>query len=364
MQNASDSKGKVLELVSSKGNGMTTEKLASSNRDVQELPLATLKTPAPVSQVSGKYTLWRRLRLDLLLIVVTMIWGSTFLLTQKTVQLSGPFTFLALCFGVGSLTLAITFRKRLIHLTRTELFAGMFIGLFLFAGYALQTTGLQFTTTGKAGFITGLYVPLVPLFSWLILRQKPTRAIVGIALSVIGLTLLSINNQLNFEFGLGEALILGCAFAFALHIISISKFVPHVDAVNLAIVQLTLTSLLSFIAMPLAREPFVVPPLPVWGAVLFMGVVDIAFCLLVMNRVQQFISSNRATLVYALEPAWAGLFGYLAGQNLSIPAWFGCTCIFLGMIVGVVQISSVRTFFARVKKASSLFMEFAEIREH
>lgn len=330
---------------------MTAEKLASSNRDGQELPLAGVKTPAPVSQVSersGKQNLWRRLRLDVLLIVVTMIWGSTFLIVQKTVQLSGPFTFLALCFGIGSLTLAITFRKRLRHLTRSELFAGMFIGLFLFAGYAFQTTGLQFTTSSKAGFITGLYVPLVPVFSWLILRQRPTRgAIVGIGLSVIGLTLLSINNQFSFEFGLGEALILGCAFAFALHIISISKFVPHADAVNLAIVQLTLTSLLSFIAIPLAREPFVVPPLPIWGAVLFMGVIDIAFCLVAMNWVQQFISSNRATLVYALEPAWAGLFGFLAGQNLSNPAWIGCACIFLGMIVGVVQFSAIRSFFAR-----------------
>ena len=333
---------------------MTAEKLASSNRDVQELPLAGVKTPTPVIQVPErpeKQTLWRRLRLDVLLIVVTMIWGSTFLVVQKTVQLSGPFTFLALCFGIGSLTLAITFRKRLRHLTRSELFAGMFIGLFLFAGYAFQTTGLQFTTSSKAGFITGLYVPLVPVFSWLILRQRPTRgAIVGIGLSVIGLTLLSINNQFSFEFGLGEALILGCAFAFALHIISISKFVPHTDAVNLAIIQLSLTSLLSFIAMPLAREPLVVPPLPVWGAVLFMGVVDIAFCLVAMNWVQQFISSNRATLVYALEPAWAGLFGYLAGQNLSNPAWIGCVCIFLGMIVGVVRFSAIRSFFAGVKK--------------
>ena len=333
---------------------MTAEKLASSNSNVQGLPLAGDKTPAPVLQVSErpeKQTLWRRLRLDVLLIVVTMIWGSTFLVVQKTVQLSGPFTFLALCFGIGSLTLAITFRKRLRHLTRSELFAGMFIGLFLFAGYAFQTTGLQFTTSSKAGFITGLYVPLVPVFSWLILRQRPTRgAIVGIGLSVIGLTLLSINNQFSFEFGLGEALILGCAFAFALHIISISKFVPHTDAVNLAIIQLSLTSLLSFIAMPLAREPLVVPPLPVWGAVLFMGVVDIAFCLVAMNWVQQFISSNRATLVYALEPAWAGLFGYLAGQNLSNPAWIGCVCIFLGMIVGVVRFSAIRSFFAGVKK--------------
>ncbi|MHB8596033.1 MAG: DMT family transporter [Ktedonobacteraceae bacterium] len=346
---------------------MTTEKL-TSNRDVQELLLSRAKNPAPVPQVlkrPERPILWRRLRLDVLLIAVTMIWGSTFLVVQKTVQLSGPFTFLALCFGIGSLTLAVTFRKRLRHLTRTELFAGMFIGLFLFAGYALQTTGLQFTTSSKAGFITGLYIPLVPVFSWLILRQKPTRgAVIGIGLSVIGLILLSINNQFSFEFGLGEALMLGCAFAFALHIISISKFVPHADAVNLAIVQLSLTSLLSFIAMPLAREPFVVPPLPVWGAVLFMGVIDIAFCLVAMNWVQQFVSSNRATLVYALEPAWAGLFGFLAGQNLSNPAWIGCACIFLGMIVGVVRISAIRTFFARIKKSGSLSTRFDETGEH
>ncbi len=332
---------------------MTSEKLVSERKHIQQSATVSVASLSSVEQVAAKPTPWGRLRLDLLLIVVTMIWGSTFLVVQKTVQLSGPFTFLALCFGIGSLTLAITFRKRLKRITRNELFTGMFIGLFLFAGYALQTTGLQFTTSSKAGFITGMYVPLVPVFSWLILRQKPARAaIAGMGLSVIGLTLLSINNQFTFEFGLGEALVLGCAFAFALHIISISKFVPHADAVNLAIVQLTLTSLLSFIAMPLAKDPFVVPPLPVWGAVLFMGVIDIAFCLVAMNWVQQFISSNRATLVYALEPAWAGLFGYLAGQNLSIPAWIGCACIFLGMIVGVVRFSAVRGFFAR------MFMRF------
>ncbi len=81
-----------------------------------------------------------------------------------------------------------------------------------------------------------------------------------------------------------------------------------------------------------------------------MGVIDIAFCLVAMNWVQQFVSSNRATLVYALEPAWAGLFGFLAGQNLSNPAWIGCACIFLGMIVGGVRLSTIRGIFAHVKR--------------
>jgi drug/metabolite transporter (DMT)-like permease len=91
--------------------------------------------------------------------------------------------------------------------------------------------------------------------------------------------------------------------------------------------------------MPIAHEAFISPPLIVWIAGLFRGVADIAFCLLMMNWVQQFISSTRASLIYSLEPMWAALFGYfLAGEVLSIPAWFGCGCILMGMVVGVLRL--------------------------
>ncbi|MFL5659917.1 MAG: DMT family transporter [Ktedonobacteraceae bacterium] len=282
-----------------------------------------------------------RLYHDLLLVLVTIIWGSTFLLVKNTVKLSGPFTFVAICYGFGTLTLALIFRKRLLLITRAELISGMFIGVFLFTGYACQTIGLQYTPVSKAGFITGMSVPLVPIFSFFFLRQKPAlAAIMGITLSIIGLTLISIDNEFNFVFGSGEVLILCCAVAFALHIVCISKFAPNANATNLAIVQLALTSLLSLIFMPIAHEAFISPPLIVWGAGLFMGIADIAFCLLMMNWVQQFISSTRASLLYSLEPMWAALFGYfLAGEVLSIPAWFGCGCILLGMIIGVLRFS-------------------------
>ncbi len=282
------------------------------------------------------------LRNTLLLILVTMIWGGTFLIVKDTVKISGPFTFLALCYTIGMLLLAIIFRKRLLRITRAEVFAGLLIGLFLFAGYALQTTGLQYTTVSKAGFLTGLYVPLVPVFSFLLLRQKPTLgAIIGVVSSLLGLILLSVNSTFNLVLGLGEMLLLGCSVAFALQIVCISRFAPRVDAINLAIVQLALTAVLSFVAMPVMGETYRIQPLVVWGAVLFMGMADIAFCLLIMNWVQQFISSNRATLVYALEPMWAALFGYLlAGETLSLFAWIGCVFILLGMVVGGLRLSS------------------------
>lgn len=276
------------------------------------------------------------LKYDLVLVLVTMIWGATFLVTKSTLQLIGPFTYLGLCYAIATITLALIFHKRLWRITRAELRAGLIVGLALFTGYACQTVGLQWTSVSKAGFITGLYVPLVPLFSLFFLRQRvPSTAIIGMSLSVIGLLLLSLNRQFTPAFGPGEWLMLCCSIAFALHIVFISKFAPTVDAINLAIIQLAVTSLLSFLMVPLAHEPIAPPPLLAWVPVLLLGTIDMAFCLLTMNWVQQFISSTHAALIYSLEPMWAAFFGVLlAGDVLSVAAWIGCGCIFVGMIVG------------------------------
>src|SRR5690242_14160832 len=245
----------------------------------------------------------RTLRYDLLLVFITMIWGSTFLVVKNTVRLSGPFTYLAFAYGVGALTVALIFHKRLARITHAELRNGLIIGLFLFTGYALQTIGLQFTSVSKAGFITGLNVPLIPVFMFLLLRQKASRgAVAGIIISFTGLFLLSFNNHLTPSLGIGELLISVATIAFALQSVGISHFSPGADATNLVIMQIALTSLLSFIAIPVARGPLFIPSWPFWIAVLLMGTLDIAFTLLVMNRVQQFIGGTKAALIYALEP--------------------------------------------------------------
>ncbi|MEO7022272.1 MAG: DMT family transporter [Ktedonobacteraceae bacterium] len=276
------------------------------------------------------------LRYDLVLMLVTIIWGATFLVTKFSLHLVGPFTYLGLCYTVATLTLVLIFHKRVLRITRAELLAGVIVGIALFTGYACQTVGLQWTSVSKAGFITGLYVPLVPLFALFFLRQRvPGTAIVGMFLSVIGLLLLALNKQFTLTFGPGEWLILCCAFGFALHIVFISKFAPTVDVINLAIIQLAVTSLLSFLIVPLAHEPIAPPPLLAWVPILLMGTFDMAFCLLMMNWVQQFMSSTRAALLYSLEPMWAALFGVLlAGDVLSVVAWIGCGCVFVGMVVG------------------------------
>jgi len=283
----------------------------------------------------------RKVKANALLVLVTMIWGSTFLIVQHTLALTGPFTFLTMRFGIGAIVLAAIFHKRLARISSAEIIMGCIIGVFLFAAYALQTTGLQYIPSSKAGFITGLYVPLVAILAIPLLRQKPTLgSLLGVALSLTGILLISVNRSFQLTFGLGELLVLGCAFASALHVIFISKFTPRVDAINLALVQIAFTALLSLIAMPIVREPFVMPPLPVWASALFMGVAATAFALAVMNRVQQFVSSTQVTLIYALELVWVGMLGYLAGEQLSLYGWIGCACILLGMVAGELRMSS------------------------
>jgi drug/metabolite transporter (DMT)-like permease len=276
------------------------------------------------------------LKYDAIPVLVTIIWGATFLVTKETLRLVGPFTYLSLCYLVATVTLVLIFHRRLVRITRAEVLCGLLIGIVLFAGYGFQTVGMQWTSVSKTGFLTGLYVPLVPLLSLIMLRQRVAiTAWLGVLLSLVGLVLLSVNKQFTLSIGLGEWFLLACAFAFAMQIVLISKFAPKMDAVNLAIIQLALTAILSFIAVPLNHEPIAAPPLLAWVPICLLGTIDMAFTLVAMNWIQQYISGTRAALIYSLEPLWAALFGVvLAGDVLSLPAWLGCGCIFLGMIVG------------------------------
>ena len=294
-----------------------------------------------IGTTSGLAGFWRKIRWDALLVFLTVIWGSTFLLVQNSIKLVEPFSFLSMRFTIATLALAIIFRKRIVRITRRELVTGSIIGVFVFSAFALQTVGLQFTTASKAGFITGLYVPLVPVMAIFLLRHFPAPLIwVGVFFSTLGMGLLSINDNFNLDFGMGELLVLGCAVACALHIVTVSKFAPQADAINLTTVQIGVTALLSLASVLISGEPWVIAPAPAWGSALFMGLIATAFALSVMNRAQQFISSTRATLIYALEPAWAGLFGVLAGETLSLPAMLGCLLIFAGMVVSGIGESS------------------------
>lgn len=267
------------------------------------------------------------------LMLITMFWGATFLIIRHTLGETGPLFFVGIRFAAAALLMLAFSLPVLRGLTRRELLAGSFIGIFMFAGYALQTCGLQSISASKSAFITAFYVPLVPLLQWALMRRPPSLpAWAGIALAFPGLILLAGPDGASSGFGQGETLTALGAIAISAEIILIGIFAPVVNPRRITFVQVATTSLLSFAAMPVTGEQ-----VPAFSSFVFLSAfgLGIASALIqsVINWAQRRISPTRATIIYACEPVWGGVFGRMAGERLPVIALLGGVLIVVGVLI-------------------------------
>jgi drug/metabolite transporter (DMT)-like permease len=272
-------------------------------------------------------------RSEAVLIFITMIWGATFLTVQNALSVSGPLFFVGLRFGTAALMMALIAAPVLRGLTWAEVKAGALIGIAIFLGYTLQTYGLQTIPSSKSAFITALYVPIVPLLQWLVLKRPPgIMSWIGIALAFAGLVLLAGPDGTSLGIGIGEFLTLLSAIAIAAEIILIGGFAGRVDVRRVTVVQLAVTSLLAFGLMAPMNEAV---PEPSWLLVLSAVGLGLASAgiQLAMNWAQKTVSPTRATVIYAGEPVWAGIVGRLYGEQLPVAALMGASLIIAGVIV-------------------------------
>lgn len=276
-----------------------------------------------------------RWQADVSLFIIALIWGSTFVMVKNALDAVGPLTFVGWRFIAASVLLAVLFRRRVRTITRAEVRAGIFIGLWLATGYILQTIGLQFTTSGKAGFITGLAVVLVPLIAAVLLRQPPGRwAVTGVVAATMGLALLSLAPAQTLLLAPGDVWVLGGAVGFALHIISVAHFAPAYDAVRLALVQIATVAVVSTGAAFLWEIPTVRLPADTWFAIIFTGAIATALVFSLQTHVQRFTTPTHTALFFSLEPVFAALFGWWwAGEVLGQKELLGCGLILVGMLV-------------------------------
>ncbi len=273
----------------------------------------------------------RQILADLALLLLALVWGSTFVLVKDSVTLVGPFTLLALRFLVALISL-LPFAVVRWRGSRRDLCAGALIGVWLFSGYAFQTVGLQYTLAGISAFITGLSVVIVPFLALPLLRQRPTLgAGIGIVLATVGLGLLSLRSDLSL--GYGDLLTVACAFSFALHITFVSKYAPAGDPLLLTTSQVAVAAAASLVAAG-SSEWIPVPfPTAVTLAAIFLGLVATAFAFLVQVSVQRFTSATHTALIFTMEPVFGALFAYLlAGEVLNERGVVGCALILAGMI--------------------------------
>jgi drug/metabolite transporter (DMT)-like permease len=272
-------------------------------------------------------------RQELALVLVTAVWGSTFLIVHIAVQYSGPWFFVGMRFITAGLISAVIFARILPGITRKEVVAGAAIGVMIFLGYGLQTVGLQTITSSTSAFITALYVPLVPVLQWIVFKKPPRLPTwVGVVLAFTGLMLLADPGSASFSFGSGEIMTVVSTLPIAAEIILIGWFAGKVNLGRVTVVQLLVAGLLGFLTMPVVGEQ---PPAFSWVWVAAAVTLGAASCLiqLTMNWAQKSVSPTRATIIYAAEPVWAALIGRVAGERLPQIAIVGAAFIVAGALI-------------------------------
>lgn len=270
---------------------------------------------------------------ELALVLVTAVWGSTFLVVHIAVQYSGPWFFVGMRFLAAGVISAVIFARVLPGMRWKEIGAGSAIGVMIFLGYGLQTVGLQTINSSTSAFITALYVPLVPVLQWIVFRKAPRLLTwIGVALAFTGLMLIADPTSVGFTFGEGEIMTLISTLPIAAEIILISVFARKVNIGRVTVVQLLVAGLLAILTMPIVGESV---PAFSWVWVASAAALGAASCIiqLTMNWAQQSVSPTRATIIYAGEPVWAGIVGRIAGDRLPAIAILGAAFIVAGAIV-------------------------------
>jgi drug/metabolite transporter (DMT)-like permease len=270
-------------------------------------------------------------RPTLALVGVTAIWGSTFVVVKRAVEQIPVADFLAWRFALAALVMLLLRPRAVASLGTAGRRAGVVVGLALGAGYLLQTLGLQHTSAAVSGFITGMFVVLTPVVGFVLLRERLSwLAGAAVLLATGGLALLSLH---GWSVGYGELLTLGCALAFALHIVGLGRWAPQHDAYGLAVVQLLTTAVLCVVfavpggvALPRSWE--------VWGALGLTAIAATAIAFVVQTWAQARLSPTRAAVVMTMEPVFGGVFAVaVAGEVLGARTVLGALLVLAAMVL-------------------------------
>lgn len=266
------------------------------------------------------------------LILVTAVWGVTFVQVKDAVELYPLLAFLAVRYAIATVALAPPALGRVRTLGRDGYVAGAILGVLIALGIGLQTAGLERTTVTNTGFITGLYVLFTPLLALALFRTPiPRQVWAAVGLALIGLAMLS---GVPEGSATGDLLVLASAVAQALQIVMVERYANLYDVFALTFVEVA-TACVAFGVIAVALGDLSIPRgTTVWAALLVTGLFAVAFALLVQVWAQRRVSATRIAIVFSLETVFAGLFGYLlAGDRLGALGLAGCAVIFGGIVL-------------------------------
>jgi len=274
---------------------------------------------------------------DLALVTVTIFWGSTFILSKMVLEEIPLVVYLIIRLNLAAVMLslyALRYRK---EFSRQTLYHGVVMGVFLFLSYLFQMWGIQYTSASNAGFITGLNVVFVPLFSIFFFGNRPRiSSIIGVIFATIGLYFLSGGDFSALS--KGDWLVFVCAVTVAFHVIYTGKFAPKNNVYLLTAVQLLVTGLLSLTLLPFENETFPAIDINVLLLLFYLALFGTVYTFLIQTAMQRFTTATRTALVFSLEPVFAALFAFLiAGEILTSLGWLGGLFIICGMLIAEIR---------------------------
>jgi len=285
----------------------------------------------------------QRLRANLLLLLTAVIWGFAFVAQRSGMEFVGPFTFNAIRFLIGGLMLIplmITLDRRraaasqtIIPLSnRNLLVGGMLVGLILFGAATLQQMGVALTTAGKAGFITSLYVVLVPLLGLALGHRSSAAVWFGAILAAVGLYFLTIEGGFNMAWG--DLLVLFGAFMWAGHVLLLGRLSPGTDTVKLAFLQFVVCAALSAAAALLTETTSAADLRAALWPILYTGIMSVGVGYTLQTVAQAHARPADTAIILSLEAVFAVIGGWLLlGEVLSARALFGCALMLAGILV-------------------------------
>ena len=276
-----------------------------------------------------------------MLILTAFIWGTAFVAQSVGMDYLGPFTFNGVRSMIGGIALlpCIAFLQKIngktepVPGTRKDLIAGgIACGLLLFVASSLQQIGIQYTSAGKAGFITAFYIVIVPVLGIFLHKKIGWKVWTAVVMALAGLYFLCMTEK--FTVGKGDILIFLCAIVFSLHILVIDYFSPKVDGVKMSCIQFFVCGIVSLSPMFLTETPRVSAMLDAWMPLLYAGVLScgVAYTLQIVG--QKNVNPAIASLLLSLESCFSVLAGWaILGEKLSLRESVGCILMFAAIIL-------------------------------
>ncbi len=283
----------------------------------------------------------KQTKADLMLLIITIFWGASYMLTKIGLEGLEPFNLTALRFIIAFIIAAIVFHKQIFSTDIKTIKYAFILGVLLFGMFISMAFGLGHTTASNAGFLISLSVVLIPIISFIFLKQKiEKKVIVGVCLALIGIALMTLDAKLTVN--IGDMLCILCALLCSIHVIVIEIFTKEVDPIALGALQLGFAGIFSIIFSAFTETVRLPSTALSWLSVLLLSIFCTAIGYIVQTTAQKHTSATHTGLILSLEPVFSAIFAYIFLEEiLAIEGYIGAAILLTGVLIAELDFKNV-----------------------